>query len=155
MIPLLVLKGKPLMWQWSCVLMRLVTQRSVAARREVASQSSSQPAKTLLLFSVCSARLYHSQPSAALCGCTSTLSIIHRPTALCKQGDRDAHQLPLALNVYHCEADFLFNPVVSLFLHAKCSQNPVRGESLLCSDIFYAIKYFPLLKECMSCPSTL
>lgn len=60
-IPLLVWKGKPLMRLWSCVLMRLVTQRSVPARLEVASQSGSQAAKTLLLFSVCSARLYHSQ----------------------------------------------------------------------------------------------
>lgn len=93
--------------------MRLVTQRSVPARLEVASQSGSQPAKTLLLFSVCSARLYHSQPSATLCGCTSTVSIIHRPTAPRKQR-RDAHQLLLALNSSRFQRDFRFNPEVNL-----------------------------------------
>lgn len=83
------------MCRWSCVLMRLLTQRSVPARLEVASQRVSQPAKTLLLFSVCSARLYHSRPSATLCGCTSTVSIIHRPAAP-RKWRGDAHQRPLA-----------------------------------------------------------
>lgn len=76
--------GKPLMWRWSCVLMRLVTLRSVPARLEVASPSGSQPAKTLLLFSLCTAGLHRRQPAPAgtvLCGCTSTFSIIHGPRA--------------------------------------------------------------------------
>lgn len=72
---------KPLMWRWSCVLMRLVTLRSVRARQEVASPSGSQPAKTLLLFSLCTAGLYRSQSATVLCGGTSTFLIIHRPGA--------------------------------------------------------------------------
>lgn len=71
----------PLMWRWSCVLMRLVTLRSVPARQEVASPSGSQPAKTLLLFSLCTAGLHRSQPATVLCGGTSTFSIIHQPGA--------------------------------------------------------------------------
>lgn len=58
---------------------------SAAARKEMAAVRGSQPAKSLLLFSVCSARPCHYQPSAAVSGCTCTLSIICTLAAPCKQ----------------------------------------------------------------------
>lgn len=132
------------MWRWSCVLMRLVTQRSVPARLEVASQSGSQPAKTLLLFSVCSARLYHSRPRSTLCGCTSTLSIIHRPTAPCKQR-RDAHQPLLALNSSHFYTDFMFNPIFNLFAGVKIKKIFKYRQGLTAPlHCFYTVICFPL-----------
>lgn len=48
-------------------------------------RAAAERAETLLLFSVCSARFCHCQPSATLLVCAATLSIIHRPAAPCKQ----------------------------------------------------------------------
>lgn len=98
--------------------MRLVTLRRVPARLEVASQSGSQPAKTLLLFKVCSARLCHSQPSATLCGFTSTLSIIYRPTAPCKQRLQDTSAAVTSLFL----TDFTLNAAVNLLAGLKMAR---------------------------------
>lgn len=93
--------------------MRLVTLRSVPARLEVASPSGSQLAKTLLLFSLCTAGLHRSQPATVLCGCTSTFSIIHQagaPTSKHRPGSMSAAIKALGLHlILKADKYFLFS----------------------------------------------
>lgn len=81
-VSLPVQKGRPLMWLWRSVLMRPVSQRLVTSGLEVASWRRSQPAKKR---SRCSPFALSRPTSHIHRERTATVSIIHGPTAPCKQ----------------------------------------------------------------------
>lgn len=108
--------------------MRLVTLWSVAARLEVASRRGSQPAKTLLLFSVCTVKLCRSQPLWLYIHSFNYLS------------SYSSMQTVMGMHInccYHSISRLFFKPVCVSKMLVKC--NP------LVSAMFYNIVYFPLL----------